>query len=157
MSDESKSRVLIVDDELLNLKILSNILENDVELSAATNGEQALEVAKRQPPDIILLDLVMPKMHGLDVCKALKEDANLARIPVIFVTSMDDETNEALGLEAGACDYIAKPVSPAIVLARIRIHLQNRMYEEFLETLLSEKNQLLEQVREQAQKLKDSI
>ena len=157
MGEESKGRILIVDDELLNLKILSNILSADYELSVATNGEQALEVAGRNPPDLILLDVVMPVMHGFDVCKALKKDPQLTHIPVIFVTSMDDESNEAAGLDAGACDYITKPVNPAIVMARVKIHLQNRMYEEFLESLLSEKTQLLDQIRADAQRLKDNI
>ena len=104
--------MLIVDDELINLKILANILEDEYTISVATNGKQALEVARENKPDMILLDVVMPKMHGIDVCKDLKADENLRRIPVIFVTSMSDSANEEAGFAAGACDYITKPVHP---------------------------------------------
>jgi len=151
MTDEGRNRILIVDDELINLKILSNILSGEYVLSVAMNGPQALEIARRQAPDLILLDIVMPKMSGIDVCKELKADEDLEHIPVIFVTSMDDETNAAVGLAVGACDYIAKPVSPAIMLARVKTHLQNRSYAEFVEGLLSETQ--LDQVKKQARKL----
>ena len=150
---QGKNRLLIVDDEPTNIHILSNILSDDYEIRAATAGEQALEAARSQSPDLVLLDMVMPGMDGLAVCKALKQDDRTRDIPVIFVTSMSDPANEELGLEAGAVDYISKPVSPPIVRARIRIHLQNLLTVRFLESLLSSRTTSLEQAKEQAQSL----
>ena len=102
---------------------------------------------------MILLDVVMPKMHGIDVCKDLKADENLCRIPVIFVTSMDESANEEAGFAAGACDYITKPLRPEIVRARIRIHLYNQLCAEFLESLVSDEEKQLEEFRADAKKL----
>ena len=132
----SKSRLLIVDDEPGNIRILSNILAEDYVLSAATNAKQALALAESQSPDLILLDMVMPDMDGLAVCEALKASEETRDIPVIFVTSMDDSKNEEQGLLAGAVDYISKPVSPPIVKARVKIHIQNFLTVRFLESLL---------------------
>ena len=148
-----KSRVLIVDDEPGNIKILSNILGTDYVMSVATNGRQALEIARLQLPDIILLDMVMPEMDGIEVCRTLKEDESTADIPVIFVTSMSDTVNEERGLEAGAVDYISKPISPPIVKARVKIHIQNYLSKRFLENLLSSHTTSLDEAKEVAKSL----
>jgi response regulator RpfG family c-di-GMP phosphodiesterase len=148
-----KSRVLIVDDEPGNIKILSNILATDYVMSVATNGKQALEIARSQLPDIILLDMVMPEMDGIEVCRTLKEDESTADIPVIFVTSMSDTANEERGLEAGAVDYISKPISPPIVKARVKIHIQNYLSKRFLENLLSSQTTSLDDAKEEAKSL----
>lgn len=152
MSSE-KTRILIVDDEPANIKILSNLLAGDYALSVATNGKQALEVARVQSPDLVLLDMIMPGMDGIEVCQALKESEQTRDIPVIFVTSMGDSANEERGLEAGAVDYISKPVSPPIVKARVRIHIQNYLSKKFLENLLSSKTTTLEDAKEEAKSL----
>ena len=152
MSSE-KTRILIVDDEPANIKILSNLLAGDYALSVATNGKQALEVARVQSPDLVLLDMIMPGMDGIEVCQALKENEQTRDIPVIFVTSMGDSANEERGLEAGAVDYISKPVSPPIVKARVRIHIQNYLSKKFLENLLSSKTTTLEDAKEEAKSL----
>ena len=149
----SKSRVLIVDDEPGNIRILSNILAEDYLLSAATNAEQALTLAKSQSPDLILLDMVMPDLDGLAVCKALKAGEETRDIPVIFVTSMNDPENEERGLLAGAVDYIRKPVSPPIVKARVKIHIQNFLTVRFLESLLSSQTTSLKEAKTQAKSL----
>ena len=148
-----KNRLLIVDDEPTNIHILSNILSDDYEIRAANNGERAIEAAKSQAPDLILLDMIMPGLDGLQVCKLLQEDEATKDIPVIFVTSMSDPANEELGLRAGAVDYISKPVSPPIVKARVKIHLQNRLTVRFLEGLLSSQTTTLEDAKNQAQSL----
>ena len=148
-----KNRLLIVDDEPTNIHILSNILSGDYEIRAANNGQRAIEAAKSQAPDLILLDMIMPGLDGLQVCKLLQEDEATKDIPVIIVTSMSDPANEELGLRAGAVDYISKPVSPPIVKARVKIHLQNRLTVRFLEGLLSSQTTTLEDAKNQAQSL----
>ncbi len=153
ITTSSKSRLLIVDDEPGNIRILSNILAEDYLLSAATNAKQALDLAKSQSPDLILLDMVMPEMDGLAVCEALKASEDTRDIPVIFVTSMNDPENEERGLLAGAVDYIRKPVSPPIVKARVKIHLQNFLTVRFLESLLSSQTTSLEEAKKQAKSL----
>ncbi len=150
---DSKSRLLIVDDEPGNIRILSNILAEDYALSAATDGKQALDLAKSQLPDLILLDMVMPDMDGVAVCEALKSMGETSDIPVIFVTSMVDPENEERGLLAGAVDYISKPVSPPIVKARVKIHIQNFLTVRFLESLLSSQTTSLEEAKTQAKSL----
>jgi putative two-component system response regulator len=148
-----KSRILIVDDEPGNIKILSNVLAGDYALSVATNGKQALQIAQIQSPDIILLDMLMPEMDGIEVCEALKADEATKDIPVIFVTSMSDTANEERGLDAGAVDYISKPISPPIVNARVKIHIQNYLSKRFLEKLLSDQTGSLDEVKEEAESL----
>lgn len=149
----SKNRLLIVDDEPANIHILSNILAEDYEIRAANSGELALEAARSQAPDLILLDMIMPGLDGLSVCKKLKEEEATKDIPVIFVTSMSDPANEELGLQAGAVDYISKPISPPIVKARVKIHLQNLMAIRFLEGLLSSETTSLEEAKSEAHSL----
>ena len=152
-SHKAKTRVLIVDDEPANIKILSNLLAGDYALSVATNGEQALQVAQVQSPDLVLLDMVMPEMDGIEVCQALKKDPATQDIPVIFVTSMSDTINEERGLDAGAVDYISKPISPPIVKARVKIHIQNYLSKQFLEKLLSDQSGSLDDAKQEAQSL----
>ena len=122
-------------------------------MSVATNGRQALEITRLQLPDIILLDMVMPEMDGIEVCRTLKADESTADIPIIFVTSMSDTTNEERGLEAGAVDYISKPISPPIVKARVKIHIQNYLSKRFLENLLSSQTTSLDDAKEEAKSL----
>lgn len=148
-----KSRVLIVDDEPGNIKILSNVLSSDYVMSVATNGKQALEIARVQLPDIVLLDMVMPEMDGIEVCQALKSNPETRDIPVIFVTSMSDTVNEERGLDAGAVDYISKPISPPIVKARVKIHIQNYLSKKFLENLLSSQTTSLDDAKQEAKAL----
>lgn len=152
-ASNDKSRVLIVDDEPGNIKILSSILAGDYALSVATGGEQALQIAEVQLPDIVLLDMVMPGMDGIQVCEALKANEKTRDIPVIFVTSMSDSANEERGLDAGAVDYISKPISPPIVKARVKIHIQNYLSKRFLENLLSNKSGTLDDAKKEAESL----
>ena len=115
---------------------------------------QALQIAQVQSPDIVLLDMVMPEMDGIEVCEALKANEDTNDIPVIFVTSMSDTANEERGLEAGAVDYIIKPISPPIVKARVKIHIQNYLSRRFLENLLSnQETQLDDTAKKEAESL----
>lgn len=129
-------RLLIVDDEPVNLKVLKQILQDQYRLSFAKNGADALELIVRERPNLILLDVMMPGMTGLEVCRRLKQDPATQHIPVIFVTALNDETDETSGFECGGVDYIAKPVSPAVVRARIRTHLSLIRAEDLQRTHL---------------------
>ena len=126
-----KPTILIVDDEPLNIETLTDLLEDDYRLIAVRSGEQALKRAATIP-DLILLDVMMPGMDGYEVCRRLKADAATANIPVIFVTAMNEDADETTGLGLGAADYIRKPFSPPIVLARIRTHLSLKKANEEL-------------------------
>ncbi|MGR0278987.1 HD domain-containing phosphohydrolase [Marinomonas dokdonensis] len=125
---DEKPLVLIVDDEPTNLHVLKRILEQDYRLAFATNGKKAIQLVHAEPPELILLDIMMPEMSGLEVCAELKSEKLLAHIPIIFVTALSDGANETDGLDAGAVDYITKPVNPSVVKARVRVHLNtNRL------------------------------
>lgn len=115
--------LLLVDDEATNLKVLRHTLQDNYRLLFARDGQSALELVAKERPDLILLDVMMPGMSGHDVCRQLKQDPELKSVPVIFVTALADSSDEELGLELGAVDYIAKPFNPAIVRARVRNHL----------------------------------
>ena len=120
---DNQPRLLLVDDEPANLRVMKQILQHDYHLIFAKNGAEALRLTAEKKPNLILLDIMMPDMTGLEVCQALKQDPKTASIPIIFVTALADETDEAQGFEIGAVDYISKPVSPAIVRARVKTHL----------------------------------
>ena len=133
---DQRPRLLLVDDEPTNLQVLRHILQADYRLLFATDGERALQVAREQRPDLVLLDIMMPHMDGYAVCCALKADAATASIPVIFITALDDSQDETAGFDVGAVDYITKPVSPPVVRARVRTHLSLVRMEELRETRL---------------------
>jgi len=122
---ESKPVVLLVDDEPFNIDVLRGILADRYKVKAATHGRKALEIATSEnPPDLILLDVMMPEMSGHEVLIKLRENPACCEIPVIFVTGMSDVGDEAKGFELGAVDYITKPLSPPLVLARVATHLR---------------------------------
>lgn len=125
--------VLVVDDTPDNLTVMSSLLKGNYKVRVANNGERALKFARSQPhPDIILLDIMMPGLSGYDVIRELKSDVTTRHIPVIFLTAMSSAEDERLGLELGAADYITKPISPSVVLARVRTQLENKAAADFL-------------------------
>ena len=133
-----RQRVLIVDDAPENIAVLVEVLRDEYELSVAVDGGTALRIAASETrPDLILLDIIMPGIDGYEVCKKLKVDPATADIPVIFVTAMNEVEDEAKGLELGAIDYISKPVSPPIVSARVRNHLELKRNRDLLKDLSS--------------------
>ena len=133
---DTRPRLLLVDDEPANLQVLRQVLQDDYRLLFARDGHKALELARSEAPALILLDVMMPELSGLDVCRTLKSQDLTAAIPVIFVTALADVMNETQGFEAGAVDYISKPISPAIVRARVRTHLQLVRVESLRQTRL---------------------
>ena len=134
MKELSGYSVLIVDDAEANVDILVDALGEIYDVSVAMDGHGALEVVAENPPDLILLDVMMPGMDGYEVCRRLKDNDATRKIPVIFVTGKSDVEDETLGLKLGAADYITKPISPPITRERVRTHLalydQNRALEE---------------------------
>ncbi|MEO9655960.1 MAG: response regulator transcription factor [Marinomonas sp.] len=118
--------VLVVDDSPDALSLINDTLETaNMDILVALEGKQALTITKRIRPDIILLDAIMPNMDGFETCKALKADANLATIPVIFMTGLSDTDDIVKGLEAGGVDYLTKPIKPNELIARMKVHLNN--------------------------------
>jgi len=148
---DKRYRILVVDDEPNNLQLMMQILNDRYQLAFAANGEKALEIARKLETDLILLDIMMPDMDGYEVCEKLKADERTKHIPVIFVTAKDEVNDETRGLGLGAIDYIAKPVSPSIVKARVKNHLDLKLARESLEkknSRLEEQNrELLEAAR----------
>jgi diguanylate cyclase (GGDEF)-like protein len=135
MSNENNA-VLIVDDMTSNIQVLANALQDDYRIKVATNGERALEICHSDsPPDLILLDIMMPDMDGYEVCRRLKSDTVTSSIPVIFVTALTEATDEEKGLNLGAVDYITKPFHLPIVKARVRNHLSLKLKTDLLEEM----------------------
>ena len=131
----TRQTILVADDTPENIDLLSALLRQDYRVKVATSGEKALAIVNStEPPDLILLDIMMPGMNGYDVCRRIKANPDRRGIPIIFVTAMTSIEDERLGLEVGAVDYITKPISPPIVAARVRTHLalydQTRVLED---------------------------
>ena len=147
---DNKWKVLVVDNEPSNLQLLRQILQDQYQLSFATDGAKALDAAWKVKPDIILLDIMMPEMNGYETCRRLKADPETSKIPIIFVTGMGEMEDERRGFEAGGVDYITKPVSAPIVMARVRTHLalynQNRLLEEMVQRRTKQLRQAFERL-----------
>jgi CheY-like chemotaxis protein len=127
ISGEEKRTILLVDDAPANIQVAREILKDTYKTRVATTGVKALELVRvPPPPDLILLDVMMPEMDGYEVCTKLKADPLTRDIPVIFLTALTDAKDEANGFDVGAVDYIHKPFSPAVVMARVQTHLNLR-------------------------------
>jgi class 3 adenylate cyclase/CheY-like chemotaxis protein len=134
LDTSTRNTVLVVDDTPDNLSLMAGVLKGDYRVKLANNGEKALGVARSEsPPDLILLDIMMPGMSGYEVCAQLKADAATRDIPIVFLTAMTASEDEQKGLDLGAVDYITKPISPPVVLARVRNHLALRRQAQELE------------------------
>ncbi|HXC93961.1 MAG TPA: diguanylate cyclase [Geobacteraceae bacterium] len=143
---DGRHKILIIDDTPANIQILNEFLRQDYAIFFSTNGPDGIRIARQELPDLILLDIMMPKMDGYEVCAKIKADPLTRQIPVIFITAMNAEEDEAKGLDAGAIDYITKPVSAPIVKARVKNHLELKRHRDELKKLtieLDEKNQEL--------------
>ena len=136
-----QATVLVVDDTPDNLTLISGLLKDKYRLKVANGGAKALSIARSSPPDLILLDIMMPDVSGYEVCKELKSDPATSEIPIIFLTANIDMEEERKGIEMGAVDYITKPFSGPVVLARVATHLKIKAAADFLK----DKNAYLEQ------------
>ncbi len=132
-----KATILIVDDEPFNINILCEELNKNYSIIVAKNGEQALKRVSKNPIDLILLDIMMPGMDGYEVCQQLKSNPETKHIPIIFITSKNEDEDEARGLYLGAVDYITKPFYLPIVKSRVKTHLELKIKTELLEKLAS--------------------
>ena len=128
----STPEILIVDDTPANIDVLSDVL-SDYRRRVAIDGDTALRLARNSPPDLVLLDVMMPGIDGFEVCRRLRANPATAKVPVIFITSLYDVHNETLGFEAGGVDYITKPFNARVVLARVQTHLELKSARDSLQ------------------------
>jgi DNA-binding response OmpR family regulator len=144
--------ILIVDDTPTNLDAISETLSDaGYDVAIATSGERALQTVRRRPPDLILLDVMMPGLDGFDTCKLLKADPQNCDIPIIFMTAMADANSKITGFEHGAVDYITKPFQEQEVLSRVKTHLQLRCLTQDLEQQVATKTAALQSAKEAAE------
>ncbi|WP_224981396.1 diguanylate cyclase [Geomonas agri] len=150
--EAGRGKILIVDDTTANIEILYQILKGEFDVLFAKSGADGIRMVREHAPDLVLLDIMMPDMDGYEVCRALKQDPVTSHIPVVFVTAMGNDEDETKGLEEGAIDYLTKPIRPAIVVARVRNHLELKRRGDLLEKLSTElawKNRELEELARQ--------
>lgn len=128
---------MVIDDSAENIHALVSLLKADYRVSAARNGETGLQMASRNHPDLIILDIRMPGLDGYEVCRRLKSDETTRRIPIIFITAASGDMDEVKAFQTGAIDYITKPFSPVAVKARVKTHVELKKASDLLETLSS--------------------
>ncbi len=131
-----RPRLLVVDDQPINIQVMHQIFASKYQVFMATSGQQALDFCHKTPPDLVLLDVVMPGMDGFEVCQALKGEPSTRDIPVIFVTAHTDAAQETRGLDVGAVDFISKPVNPAVVRARVKTQLTLKFQSDLMRKLV---------------------
>lgn len=137
MDKKANHTIMAVDDSPENLDLIKNILEPYYTVKVAPSSKLALQIAHSQKPDLILLDIMLDEINGYEICRQLKENNDTRNIPVIFLTAKRSEADEVLGFKIGACDYITKPFSPAIVLARVKTQINLKAKTDLLEKLAS--------------------
>jgi sigma-B regulation protein RsbU (phosphoserine phosphatase) len=147
MIDLSDSRVLIVDDVKANVDVLVEALRDEFKLSVALNGEAALRSAEKAPPDLVLLDIMMPGMDGYEVCRRLRASPATREVPVMFLSSLEDVANKARGFEAGANDYLTKPFEVLEVQARVRSLLKAKAYSDAVKEKLANELRIAREIQ----------
>jgi len=147
MKDLSECRILIVDDVKANIDVLVAALQDDYKLSVALNGEAALKSVKKAPPDLVLLDVMMPGMDGYEVCRRLRSDPETHELPVMFLTALDEVQSKMTGFEAGGTDYVTKPFEILEVKARVRSLLKARAYGEATKEILVKELKVASQIQ----------
>ena len=145
-----KQCILVVDDTPVNIAVLKGLLEDKYLVLEANNGDEALAVIEKTPPDLILLDIMMPGINGYEVCRILKSRAETVDIPVIFVSALADVNDERLGFNAGAVDYVTKPVKAELVRARVKTHLALADQQRACREIVEERTHELEQTQRAA-------
>src|SRR4029079_3449438 len=144
MQPATNSLVLVVDDITKNIQVVGTVLRNQgYKVMPAASGAEALKCARAQLPDLILLDLMMPEMDGLEVCRRLKADSSTSQVPVVFLTASNEMEHLVKGFEVGAVDYVTKPFNPPELLARVRTHLELKHARQQLREMNDEKNEFM--------------
>ncbi|MBO9474826.1 response regulator [Shimia sp. R10_1] len=157
VENEDLPTLLIVDDCADNIHHLYGLLSDSYRVIAQRSGRDALAHLSKEAVDLILLDIRMPDMDGYETCRRIKATASLAEVPVIFVTNLDDPADETRGLELGACDFISRPVVPAVIKARIRTHIALRQSTTALENLLTRRADRLQKAENLLAKMAKEI
>ncbi|GAA0668692.1 response regulator [Rheinheimera tangshanensis] len=135
-----KIKILVVDDQPVNIQIIHQMLNADYQIFMATSGAQAISLCQSNPPDLILLDVVMPELDGVATCRLLKQQPELAHIPVIFVTGMQSQEEEVVCWEAGGADFVLKPVNAVTLKHRIKTQVKLLQQARLLQQLGAESN-----------------
>lgn len=143
-----KPVLLVVDDTITNIELAEDILGADYELLVATDGQQALELARTEGPDLILMDVMMPVLDGLDACRRLKSDPGTASIPVIFLTALTDTEALIAGFHAGGIDYVGKPFHPEELQARVATHVSLKQARDRERALVRELEDALANIKQ---------
>ncbi|GAB4301417.1 MAG: hypothetical protein Fur0034_15160 [Desulfuromonadia bacterium] len=133
-----RATILIADDDPVNVQLIRLIFKDQYDTLYAADGVEALAMIRETRPDIVLLDIMMPGMSGYDVCRAMKEDPELAAIPVIFITALDSNDSEVEGFASGALDYITKPIRSHLLRLRVSNHLEMKRYHDLVKSQLDE-------------------
>jgi sigma-B regulation protein RsbU (phosphoserine phosphatase) len=147
MKDLSESRILIVDDVKANIDVLVQALREEYKLSVVLNGESALRTAEKNPPDLVLLDILMPGMDGYEVCRRLRAAPQTREVPVMFLSGLGDVQNKALGFEAGGNDYLTKPFEILEVKARVRSLLKAKAYSDAVKEQLANELRIAREIQ----------
>jgi sigma-B regulation protein RsbU (phosphoserine phosphatase) len=147
MKDLCESRILIVDDARTNVDILVEALKREYKLSVALSGEAALQVIERMPPDLVLLDIMMPGLDGYEVCRRLRALPQFQEIPVMFLSALEDVANKAKGFEAGGNDYLVKPFEILEVKARVRSLLKAKAYSDAIKEKLASELRIAREIQ----------
>jgi len=153
-------KILIVDDEPINIQVLERALDNKYDTFSANNGYDAIRLVKERKPDLILLDVMMPDLNGFDVCKIIKSDENFADIPILFLTAMDTISGEVTGLQLGGIDYLSKPVNFDLLNLRVRNHIELKKRSDFIREqrdIVNRKNEELEAALARVKRLEGII
>lgn len=159
-SMDKRSRILIVDDEPINLQIFEKALRSDYDVSTAMNGNDALRQVRELPPDLLLLDVMMPDISGFEVCRIIKADEQFADIPILFLTALDSLVSEIMGLELGGIDYLTKPVNIELLKLRVRNHIELKIRNDLIREqrdLLARQKEELEEAIARVKKLEGII
>jgi PleD family two-component response regulator len=135
LHNTDKIKILVVDDQPVNIQIIHQMLNADYQIFMATSGAQAITLCQNNPPDLILLDVLMPDLDGFATCRLLKQQPELAQIPVIFVTGMQSQEDETLCWEAGGADFVIKPVNALTLKHRIKTQLKLKQMQDLLQQL----------------------
>ncbi len=155
-----RPRILVVDDDPVNLQVIASALKNEYDIFTVLNGYDAISQLRKHTPDLILLDVMMPELTGFDLCAIIKSDTAFAEIPVIFLTSLDNEAAELRGFELGGIDYLAKPVNLVLLKLRVRNHIALKERNDLVRIqrdLLAEQKEELEAALARTRRLEGII